>query len=66
MKKLSLHEVEDEEMTELPTFTKEQLEEHDEKEVQYEITVKEEEKARMKPNMAAIAEYKKKVRNILF
>ena len=46
---------------ELEVFEKEKLEETDKEEEQYAITVLEEKKAQMKPNMAAIAEYKKKV-----
>ena len=46
---------------ELEVFEKEKLQETDKEEEQYAITVLEEKKAQMKPNMAAIAEYKKKV-----
>ena len=50
-----------EDSTELEVFEKEKLEEIEKEEEQYAITVLEEKKAQMKPNMAAIAEYKKKV-----
>lgn len=53
--------VEGEQGDQLPTFSAEQLEGVLTDEVQYKITVKEERLAQMKPNMAAIAEYKKKV-----
>ena len=59
--KLKLHEIEVEDKLELDIFEKEKLEEVDKEEEQYAITVLEEKKAQMKPNMAAIAEYKKKV-----
>ena len=36
----------------------------DKEDIQYEITVLEEKLAKMKPNMAAIAEYRKKVRDM--
>lgn len=51
--------VENEEMV---TIATEQLTGINKEEVQYEITVLEEKLAQMKPNMAAIAEYRKKVR----
>ena len=56
-----MHEVEEGDNLELEVFEKEKLEEADKEEEQYAITVLEEKKAQMKPNMAAIAEYKKKV-----
>ncbi|PVD19075.1 hypothetical protein C0Q70_21634 [Pomacea canaliculata] len=57
---LRLSAVEGEQGDQLPTFSAEQLEGVLTDEVQYKITVKEERLAQMKPNMAAIAEYKKK------
>ena len=59
--KLQLHEIEEGNNIQLEIFEKERLEEADKEEEQYAITVLEEKKAQMKPNMAAIAEYKKKV-----
>ena len=56
-----MHEVEEGDNVELEVFEEEKLEEADKEEEQYAITVLEEKKAQMKPNMAAIAEYKKKV-----
>lgn len=47
----------------LPTLTPEDLEKIDKETVSYEITVLEEKLNQMKPNMAVIAEYRKKVRN---
>ncbi|XP_073255953.1 structural maintenance of chromosomes protein 4-like [Porites lutea] len=44
----------------LPTLTREELEGVDKETVMYEITVLEEKLQQMKPNMAAIAEYRKK------
>ncbi len=55
--------IEDEEQQELETVTdREVLEQLNKEEEMYAITVLEEKKAAMKPNMAAIAEYKKKAR----
>ncbi|XP_070539333.1 structural maintenance of chromosomes protein 4-like [Ptychodera flava] len=58
--KLELHEVEGEEMKELPTLSDDELEGVDPEKIEYEIAVVEEDMQKMKPNMAAIAEYKKK------
>ncbi|XP_067017263.1 structural maintenance of chromosomes protein 4-like isoform X2 [Acropora muricata] len=44
----------------LPTLTPDELDKVDKETVQYEITVEEEKLKQMKPNMAAIAEYRKK------
>ena len=63
--KLRLHEIDEDGKTELEQFEKEKLEDVDKEEEQYAITVLEEKKAQMKPNMAAIAEYKKKVCEVL-
>ena len=60
--KLKLHEIESDDKLELEVFEKEKLDEVDKEDEQYAITVLEEKKNQMKPNMAAIAEYKKKVR----
>ena len=45
----------------LPTLEAEELSALNKKDIQVEITVQEEKLAQMKPNMAAIAEYRKKV-----
>ena len=45
----------------LPTLEAEELTALNKKDIQVEITVQEEKLAQMKPNMAAIAEYRKKV-----
>nr|XP_006820054.1 PREDICTED: structural maintenance of chromosomes protein 4-like [Saccoglossus kowalevskii] len=58
--RLTLHNIEGEEMKELPTLTEEDLEDIDPDKVQFEITVLEEDMHNMKPNMAAIEEYRKK------
>ena len=63
---VKLHEIEGDEHPELEVFEKERLLEVDKEEEQYTITVLEEKKAQMKPNMAAIQEYKKKVINLWF
>ncbi|XP_076435848.1 structural maintenance of chromosomes protein 4-like [Babylonia areolata] len=57
---LKLSPVEGEEEVDLPTFTPEDLSAAITNDLKYEITVQEEKLAQMKPNMAAIAEYKKK------
>nr|KAG5701435.1 hypothetical protein BaRGS_032767 [Batillaria attramentaria] len=57
---LKLSPVEGDEGGELQTFTPEELSGAVTDNLQYEITVQEEKLAQMKPNMAAIAEYKKK------
>jgi len=49
-----------EDLTELPELTEDQLKALDEKEVKYTLTVLEEEMGRMKPDLAALAEYRKK------
>ncbi|CAH1781989.1 unnamed protein product [Owenia fusiformis] len=58
--KLSLHQIDQMEMEELPTLPIEELSEINKEDTQYEITVLEEKLAQMKPNMAAIEEYRKK------
>lgn len=47
----------------LPTLDTEELQSLSKQEVQIEITVQEEKLAKMKPNMAAISEYRNKVTN---
>ena len=59
---LKLSPVEGDEEVELPTFTTEDLAAAVTNDMKFEITVQEEKLAQMKPNMAAIAEYRKKVR----
>ena len=59
---LELTKIDGEETEELPICTEEELAELSKDEIQYKITVLEEELSQMKPNMAAIAEYRKKVR----
>ena len=59
--KLSLHVSEGVDTEELPTIQEDKLKDINKEDTQYEITVLEEKLAQMKPNMAAIAEYKKKV-----
>ena len=63
---LKLSPVEGDEEVELPTFTAEDLAAAVTNDMKFEITVQEEKLAQMKPNMAAIAEYKKKVGGIWF
>ena len=61
--RLSLHHLEDQEERNatLATLSEEQLANINTKDTQFAITVLEEQLAQMKPNMAAIAEYRKKV-----
>lgn len=61
MSSLSLTPIDGKEVGELTELTPEALTDIDKEGVQYEITVLEEKLAQMKPNMAAIAEYRKKV-----
>lgn len=61
MSGLSLTPIDGKEVGELTELTPESLTDIDKEGVQYEITVLEEKLAQMKPNMAAIAEYRKKV-----
>jgi hypothetical protein len=49
------------EIGEISSIPNEELKEIDKEGIQYEITVLEEKLAQMKPNMTAIAEYRKKV-----
>lgn len=60
MSGLSLTPIDGKEVGELTELTPESLTDIDKEGVQYEITVLEEKLAQMKPNMAAIAEYRKK------
>ena len=59
--RLTLHKLEGQETSELPDLDKHTLRSLNKEDTQYEITVLEEKLAQMKPNMAAIAEYRKKV-----
>jgi len=61
MDKLSLHKVDDAMSTDLAQLTEELLTGVVTQETQYQITLLEQKLAHMKPNMAAIAEYRKKV-----
>lgn len=65
MSGLSLTPIDGKEVGELTELTPESLTDIDKEGVQYEITVLEEKLAQMKPNMAAIAEYRKKVGEVL-
>ena len=60
IKKLDLQEVPGEEVTPLPKLTEEEILSINMEELNYEITAIDENLAKSKPNMAAIAEYKKK------
>ncbi|XP_033759958.1 structural maintenance of chromosomes protein 4-like isoform X2 [Pecten maximus] len=60
MGQLTLTPIEGKGETDLPTVEEEELATLDKEATQYEITVLEEKLAQMKPNMAAIAEYRKK------
>ena len=60
IKKLDLQEVPGEEVTPLPELTEEEILSINMEELNYEITAIDENLAKSKPNMAAIAEYKKK------
>ena len=64
MSGLSLTPIDGKEVGELSEVSPEALRDIDKEGVQYEITVLEEKLAQMKPNMAAIAEYRKKVGHI--
>lgn len=57
---LTLHKIGKEEPPELETFKPEDLEKDDPKNLEYEITVLEEKLNKMKPNLTAINEYRKK------
>lgn len=61
MSGLSLTPIDGKEVGELTELTPDVLADIDKEGVQYEITVLEEKLAQIKPNMAAIAEYRKKV-----
>jgi len=68
LSKLSLHQIEsDREVEPLPELTPEQIaaDIDDEQDFHVQITKLEEQLSRMKPNLAAIAEYRKKVVNII-
>ena len=58
---MALTPIDGQELEELVTVPKEELESINKEDIQYEITVCEEKLNSMKPNMAAIAEYRKKV-----
>lgn len=57
---LQLTPIDGQEVGEMTTIPDDELKELDKEAIQYEITVLEEKLAQMKPNMAAIAEYRKK------
>ena len=59
--KLAIQAIETEEPEPLTQYEADVLREASKEEMAYEITVLEEKLAQMKPNMAAIAEYRKKV-----
>ncbi|XP_064614893.1 structural maintenance of chromosomes protein 4-like [Liolophura sinensis] len=58
--KLTLHKIEKDDCEELPTLSEDDLEAVNQKDVDYKVMVAEEQLADMKPNMAAIEEFKKK------
>lgn len=58
--RLSLHQIDEEEKEQLETLEAGQLEDVDKEDIEYQITILEEKMSEMKPNMAAIAEYRKK------
>ena len=58
---LALTKIESEEPEELPTIPPEELQALNKEDTLFEISVLEEKLSKMKPNMAAIAEYRKKV-----
>ena len=60
MKKLTLNEIDGEKAVELERYEAESLRDVSKETVQHELTLLEEKLAGMKPNMAAIAEYRKK------
>lgn len=65
--KLSLHSIEDKAAEELPVFTPAQLDEiSDPKVIVNKMVTLETQCAQMKPNLGAIAEYKKKVCTIMY
>ena len=61
---MALTPIDGQETEELPTIPREELENTDKEAISYEITVCEEKLNSMKPNMAAIAEYRKKVGDV--
>lgn len=61
MSHLALTQIDREEPEELPTIPPEELEQLDKESTLFQVSVLEEKLAKMKPNMAAIAEYRKKV-----
>ncbi|XP_041483020.1 structural maintenance of chromosomes protein 4-like [Lytechinus variegatus] len=63
--KLELHIIDRENPETLPEYTPEDLASVNTEDVQYEITVDEEQIAKMTPNLAAIEQYKKKEENYL-
>ena len=52
----------DEDITELPELSEEELRQLDDEAVKYTLTMQEEELSRLKPDLGALAEYRKKVR----
>lgn len=65
---MKLHDVDSQQQqpTQLQTFDAEALRDVDTEKIQYEITIIEEQLNRMKPNMAAILEYKRKVERLFY
>lgn len=59
--RLKLHHITDGEAEQLAVLSPEQLVSVDTENIPYQITLVEEKLAKMKPNMAAIGEYRKKV-----
>ena len=60
LSKLALHQIDGQPAEEMPVISSEELHRLSKEDTQYEITVLEEKRTQMKPNMAAIAEYRKK------
>ena len=52
----------EEDITELPELSEDELRQLDDEAVKYTLTMQEEELSRLKPDLAALAEYRKKVR----
>ena len=51
----------EEDTTELPELSEDELRQLDDEAVKYTLTMQEEELSRLKPDLAALAEYRKKV-----
>lgn len=64
--RLSLHQIDGQEEEQMETLEASQLEDVDKEDIEYQITILEEKMSKMKPNMAAIAEYRKKVGQNVF